>query len=690
MAVIGANERTVHRALTFIAGDQHACQPGGTLPQGTQAIRLSLSANVGPKISVRVLSHSTTVTEGSHAAGWGVDETVTVPVTRVPRTIPNAIVCTDIGLAAEAVQVNGERAAGVGRGVLLHMEYLAPSSTPWLSLVPGIAHNMGTAHAPSGTWVFYLAILAVVSMGVLASRTLLMAAAMQRPSSMVSSALGVSGVVRHTHAGLRHVPRVAWSCALLASASAICWSVITPPFQVPDEPSHFAYVQLLAETGTLPKSDSYRFSPAEDASLLDLHEPQVRWHPAVHTVTSRSALVQLRDDLSQRSGRSGTGAAGVAASEPPLYYALETIPYNLGSSGTLLDQLELMRAMSAALAGLTAFFVVLFLRELIPGDPWAYTVGGLAAALAPLLGFTSGAVTPDAMLCAVSAAVFFCVARAFNRGLSGRLAIAIGILTAMGLLTKLNFIGLLPGALTALLLLALRGRGAGLDAFCVRRFVAIALVIAVSPICVYALVNLLSGSPTFGIVSSSIGSLTHQPGNMPLLSASSYIWQFYLPRLPTMTNYFPGLLTVRDLWFDRIVGLYGWLDTSFPVWVENLALIPATLLAILALHTLYERRSALARRVPELCAYAVMAAGLLVVTGGGAYLSKRTNGVSFAQPRYLLPLLPLGAAGVALAVKGVGKRSARAIGVLIVTLFFAHEVFSQLLVIARYYGASRS
>jgi hypothetical protein len=165
-----------------------------------------------------------------------------------------------------------------------------------------------------------------------------------------------------------------------------------------------------------------------------------------------------------------------------------------------------------------------------------------------------------------------------------------------------------------------------------------------------------------------------------------YIWQFYLPRLPTMANYFPGLLTVCDLWFDRIVGLYGWLDTSFPVWVENLALIPATLLAILALHTLYERRSALARRAPELCTYGLMAAGLLVLTGGGAYLSKSTNGVSFAQPRYLLPLLPLGAAGLALAVQGAGKRSAGAIGALIVTLFFAHEVFSQLLVVARYYG----
>ena len=120
----------------------------------------------------------------------------------------------------------------------------------------------------------------------------------------------------------------------------------------------------------------------------------------------------------------------MATSEPPLYYALQTIPYYLGSAGTLLDQLELMRLLSALMAGLTALFTFLFVRESLPTAPWAWTVGGLGAALYPLLGFASGAVTPDAMLCAVSAAIFYCLARAFRRGLTRKLAIAIGALIA--------------------------------------------------------------------------------------------------------------------------------------------------------------------------------------------------------------------------------------------------------------------
>jgi len=53
---------------------------------------------------------------------------------------------------------------------------------------------------------------------------------------------------------LRRIPTAAWVCALVAFVSAACWSFITPPFQVPDEPAHFAYVQQLAETGKLPTS----------------------------------------------------------------------------------------------------------------------------------------------------------------------------------------------------------------------------------------------------------------------------------------------------------------------------------------------------------------------------------------------------------------------------------------------------
>jgi hypothetical protein len=37
--------------------------------------------------------------------------------------------------------------------------------------------------------------------------------------------------------------------AVVAFANAVTWSLITPPFDAPDETDHFAYSQYLAETG---------------------------------------------------------------------------------------------------------------------------------------------------------------------------------------------------------------------------------------------------------------------------------------------------------------------------------------------------------------------------------------------------------------------------------------------------------
>jgi hypothetical protein len=479
---------------------------------------------------------------------------------------------------------------------------------------------------------------------------------------------------------LRRIPRAAWICALIACLNAVCWSIITPPFQAPDEPAHFAYVQQLAETGRLPASGNSDYSEEEQVTLRDLDHLEVRWHPENHPVATQAEQRRLQHDLAQPLHRSPSGA-GVAASQPPLYYALQTIPYGLGSGGTLLDRLELMRLLSALMAGLTALFCYLFVREALPGAPWAWAVGGLGVALTPLLGFMSGAVNPDAMLYAVSAAIFYLLARAFRRGLTPGLAVAIGVVTAAGLLTKLNFIGLIPGIVAGLVVLAVRqARTSGRTAY---RSLAIALGIAASPVCLYVVINLLSSHPGLGIASSAI----HLTGAGSLSSELSYIWQFYLPRLPGMVNYFPGISTTRQIWFDRSVGLYGWLDTSFPAWVENIALVPAVLLAILAIRALVTVRATLRSRLLELIVYAVISLGVMALIGADQYLSYLTKEVeTYGEPRYLLPMIALLGGGLVLSARGAGRRWGPATGALIVVLFLGHDVFSQLQVIARFYG----
>jgi hypothetical protein len=293
----------------------------------------------------------------------------------------------------------------------------------------------------------------------------------------------------------------------------------------------------------------------------------------------------------------------------------------------------------------------------------------------------SGSVNPDSMLYPIAAAVLLCLARAFRRGLTRRLAVALGLLIAVGFMTKLNFIGFAFGVFLGLALLLVggvksRGRQALLSPL-------IAAGIGVSPVTLYAARNLASGRPLFGILSG----ITSLLGAKSLLDEVSYVWEIYLPRLPGMVHYFNGLATYKDIWFDRSVGLYGWMDTVFPTWVDNVALLPAAIVLLLCGRELFTCRAALRARLPELGVYATITIGVLVMIGASSYISDALGGgPAFGEPRYLLPLLPLLGAVMVLAVRGAGRRWAPVVGAALVVLLFGYDIVSQLQVIARYYG----
>jgi 4-amino-4-deoxy-L-arabinose transferase-like glycosyltransferase len=293
----------------------------------------------------------------------------------------------------------------------------------------------------------------------------------------------------------------------------------------------------------------------------------------------------------------------------------------------------------------------------------------------------SGSVNPDSMMFAVAAAVFLCVARAFRRSFTRRLAVVLGILIAVGFMTKLNFVGFAFGVYVGLLVLAIReAKRRGRVAL---QAPLIAIVIGFLPVMLYLLRNVLANHPTLGIASRNPG-LLHPT---TLLDALAYTWQLYLPRIPGMPHYFEGISTFKDIWFDRSVGLYGWMDTMFPVWVDNVALVPAAVVALLFGRGVIQHRRALRRRLPEFGVYVAIVLGLLTLIGVWSYQSDvLEREPAFGEPRYLLPLLPLFGAVMTLAVRGAGRRWAPMVGAGLIVLVFGYDIVSQLQVIARYYG----
>lgn len=470
-------------------------------------------------------------------------------------------------------------------------------------------------------------------------------------------------------------------CALIAFLNACAWSLITPPFQGRDEVDHFAYVAQIAETGTLPAHGQSEgvYSPKQKRVLEALDYYGVRFAPGQTTISTPREQGILERALHSHASTIGSGEAGVASPEPPLFYAIQTIPYFL-ARGNMLTQLQLMRLVDALLGALTALLCFLFVRETVPRVRWAATVGGICVALQPTFAFLSGSVNPDVLLFTLGAAIFLCLSRAFRGGLEWRSGLVLGLLTAAGFLTKLNFIGFAIGVffgLCALAVRALRSRGPR-----ALRPVALATAVGFAPPALYILHNKLSNHQTLGPTTGAVEGHSLEQ----LFHEASYIWQLFLPRLPGMPTYFRGLFTLRDVWFDRSVGLYGWMDVLFPSWVANVALIFACTTALLVGGELLARRAAIGARLPELATYAAIVVGVLLVIGVPSYHSDIVEHfVSFGEPRYLLPLLALLGTAIALAVRGA-RRWAPIVGAALIVLFLAHDLFSQLQTIATYYG----
>ncbi len=498
---------------------------------------------------------------------------------------------------------------------------------------------------------------------------------------------GAKGVTSGAAGRLRglwgRVPRAARMCALVALANGVAWSLIVPPFQVPDENAHYAYVQQVAERGTLPRQTQPEgpLSPREDqllSALLTFGVVGRANNPAPDTEVQQQVIDQI---VRQNLPAVGSGTALTATNNPPLYYAFQAIPYKLVPGGKVLDKLAAMRLLSALMGAATVLLVFMFLRELLPGARWAWPTGALLVAFEPLFGFMSGGVNNDDLLYLTAAGVLWAVARAFRRGFTPAGGILIGGCLGVGLISKLTLLGFVPAVALALVLLTRRAwshdrRGA-------TRGLLWAVGLSATPIAAYVLLDHLVWGR--GAIPGGVGSVKAiglRPFNVN--EEVSHVWQLFLPRLwmRPQFNYSP----LWSTWFEGFVGRLGWLDYGFPAWFYRMAEVVSLSVCALAVAELVRRRDALRRRAGELGVYVVALCGLCAEIGIESYRYLVANGGVFEQARYLLPLLCLYGAIVALAVRFLGPRWGPALGALLVVLAVGHDLFAQAITISRYYA----
>jgi hypothetical protein len=162
--------------LTSVPGGGGGCQANETVPASTSAVRLSLEASAGPRVSVAVLSGGRVIARGASVQGW-LGRVVTVPIAPLERTVRRATVCFSFRSAEERVSLLGVRtpprnAARSGPRVLpgrIAVEYVQAGSSSWWSLAPSVARRMGLGRAWAGTWVAAMVALLMATGIVLAS-----------------------------------------------------------------------------------------------------------------------------------------------------------------------------------------------------------------------------------------------------------------------------------------------------------------------------------------------------------------------------------------------------------------------------------------------------------------------------------------------------------------------------------------
>jgi hypothetical protein len=483
--------------------------------------------------------------------------------------------------------------------------------------------------------------------------------------------------------------RPAVAVAAIAFVNAASWALITPAFNAPDEPQHFAYAQYLAETGHAPARTVDLRPPYSTDQLLALNAVDI--YSQVSLPEGRPPWLALEQTQWERLRAStphpaddGGGYTESGSPHQPAYYGLLAPAYLAVRSQSAFSQLTAMRLVSALLGAVVAVCAFAIVRELLPRQRVAAIAAGLLVAFQPMFGFISGAVNNDNGVNAAAALVLYLLIRGLRRGLSWRVALALGATLAATPLMKQTGYEIYPAAAVGLLGMAWR-RHRPRDA---RAWVALVIAFAavrggwslLHPV-FYPSVG---GHPATGggiSPTEAVSVAEHMPGRFLV-----YLWQLFLPRLPFMGALFPPGWPFRAIYVVRGFGAFGWYVWTFPNWVYVVIMAAMISVGILALSTAVRERVAALRRSFEiavialfpLCVLVAVEAVFFTPNGGG-----RT--VVAEQGRYIFPAIAALAAIAVAGTYGLGRRWHVPLATLLVVAMIGLSFASQLLTLDRFF-----
>lgn len=480
-------------------------------------------------------------------------------------------------------------------------------------------------------------------------------------------------------------PRVPAALGALLAVSAlmgVVWACVVPAFQAPDEQSHFAYVQSLGARHALPgETGRPAFSTQMQQGIDAVNSNQVAAQLQVDPEWSNQ--VERRWLATQgRAASDDGGGPNLASTYPPTAYAWEAIGYEAASSGTVFDELLGARLMSALWIPVTVLATWLLAGEVFGRSRPLQMAAASVPALLPMFTFIGSSVSPDGMMYALWTLALWLGVRCVKRGVPLGDAAAFFALVGLACTVKTTSYALLPAALFVAVigLLARRPWRIG-DVLRLVGAVVIPLAVTLGAWVVGARAG--DRAVAAQITASSGAGGAAGTNWRELLS---YVWQYYLPRLPFQQRYAipQGGYPLLQIWITQAWGAFGWLEVKFPPWVYRV-LGPLTVGVFAAALVALVR----ARRGVDWRALAFLALAFLALLGGlhwTDYHQIESGIKGFMQGRYMFPVIGIFGLALAGAVSLFPVRwRTEVVGAAIGALLIFH-LFSLGLVLERFYA----
>lgn len=397
---------------------------------------------------------------------------------------------------------------------------------------------------------------------------------------------------------------------ILAVSFGSLFVFLIPPFQAPDEPTHFYRAFQISEGGLISKKLTYGTGGFLPSSLVEITQPfnHLIFNPLAKTnhPTIRQALSKPLDPARRQE---------VRFENTSLYPPVSYIPQSLGISLVrLLGGGPLTMLYFARLFNLAAWIALIFLAiKKLPTGHYA----AVAFALLPMSLFQAASVSGDVITTSLS---FLLTALLFASMVGGRPINNGGLFIITATAISLAFCKL-PYFLIALLVWVVPARRFG----SVRRYFTWSAGITLAVMLLGTVWSLAARS-----VFVNLREVANEAAQLQFIISHPLTYVIILGR-----TFFS---TFSDPLLIQVVGLLGWLDTKLPIWTTLAAWLAVALGLLKGSHGLDSE----AKFAPiQKLASAVIGVSIVGIITTLLYLTWNSVGAKYVeglQGRYFIPL----------------------------------------------------